>query len=406
MPITKATQNVITPNICTTDTNQTVSGEKSFTGNVSTSNLINSTSLCFRNKIINGDMVIRQRRISDSEETVNNSNPFVFTLDRWQARNETATNGTFSVRRASGGGSGFARSLEVRTLTANASIPANAGFCITQNIEGHNIADLKWGTPNALPITISFWYQSSYSFSRLPIIIQNNSYDMICAVSFLTNNTGSWEKKTITIPGPTSGTWETGSAIGMRIIFGLAAGDERRVFEPEGTWSSGGTQLMTGTETSINYLAFTNRYLYITGVQVEAGSVATPFEFRPIGTELALCQRYAVSYGQDGGITRHFASGIWNSTTTGTVYLGLPVEMRTVPTFSIPSGTGLDSFSVTNVGSVGSLAGGTLLLNADQSSDTTAAINFSTFDAFGTTGNLTRLIFNTIFSRITLSAEL
>jgi hypothetical protein len=408
MPLTKATQNVIAPNICTTDTAQTVSGAKSFTGNVTTANLVNGTSLCFRNKIINGDMVINQREpisaiSSQRIFTINASNAFQYTLDRWQGRNETAASGAFTVNRDSGSDSGFSNSLRVLTTTANTNLSAGAGFCITQNIEGHNIADLKWGTPNALPITISFWYQSSFFNTNLPLVIQNDSYDMIYAVNFVTNASSAWEKKTITIPGPTTGTWLNDNGIGMRIIFGLGSGSSRRVGST-GSWISGGTQLMTGTSASEDYINFANRTLNLTGVQIEAGSVATPFEFRSIGTELALCQRYCMCLRQDS-TNRQVGMAFWTSTTGGQAYINHISQMRTIPTFSFTQLPTTGRFNVNNGNTVVSVD--SVTLNSDASNNQITALNFTTASG-GTAGVGTRLFMsnsqtNTI---ATLSAEL
>jgi hypothetical protein len=278
------------------------------------------------NKIINGGMQFNQR--AGLAYILAPASPFVYTLDRWQARNEAASTGQILFSQSTDAPPGFSNSLRafVQTTT-NPSISNLACFSISQSIEGFNIADLKWGTASAISATLSFWVKSSTRGSgALPLVIQNNSFDRAYGASYLINQADVWEYKTITIPAITDGTWNVDNEVGVRVIFGLGAGGSKTIsagWNTPSTLELKGGVLRAGGQ--FNFVSWTSAELQITGVQLEAGSVATPFENNHYESELALCQRYY----QTPNIIVQSSSGSTGSTVFSANW---PVQMRATPT--------------------------------------------------------------------------
>ena len=279
----------------------------------------------FRNRIINGDMRIDQRN-AGAAVTVNNE--FEYTLDRWECRDDT--DGDFTVQQVTDAPSGFVNSLKVTTTTADATLTTTQAAYIDQRIEGLNVADLAWGTASAKTITLSFWVRSSLT-GTFGGSFQNNGQDRAYPFTYTISVADTWEYKTVTVAGDTSGTWLTTNGTGIRVNFGLGVGPDRS--GTAGAWNSNTNFSATGATTVIGTL---NATWYITGVQLEVGSVATPFERRPYGTELALCQRY---YYRITSTTHQLGAG-WNrSTTQASGITTFPVTMRVAPTSLDQTGT-------------------------------------------------------------------
>lgn len=236
----------------------------------------------FRNRIINGDMRIDQRN-AGAAVTVNG-----YTVDRFSIFNNT--DGAFSIQQDSSAPNGFAHSLKATATTADGTLTTTQHLVITQSIEGFNVSDLGWGTANAQPVTLSFWVRSSLTGTfggSLRSSGGGRSYPFTYSISVV----DTWEKKSITISGDTTGTWLTTNGIGIQIGFSLGAGPDRS--GPVDAWASANYTSATGAVSVIGTL---NATWQITGVQLEAGTVATPFEFRSIGQELGLCQRYLPAF--------------------------------------------------------------------------------------------------------------
>ena len=231
-----------------------------------------------RNRIINGAMVIDQRN-TGAAVTTNTYCP-----DRWRV--EQVSDGTFSAQQVSDAPTGFVKSLKWTTTTADSSLAATQYATVRQGIEGYNTADLMWGTANAQAITISFWVKSSLT-GTFGGIAGNNAFNRSYPFTYSINSANTWEQKTVTISGDTSGTWETTNSAGIQLYFGLGVGSTYS--GTAGAWTGSSLISVTGAVSVIGTL---NATWQITGVQLERGSTASSFEYRPYGTELALCQRY------------------------------------------------------------------------------------------------------------------
>ena len=243
-----------------------------------------------RNRIINGDMRIAQRgtsfAISDATAT--------FTVDRWRIFENT--DGAFTLSQDTTAPVGFQNSLKVLVTTADASVTSAQLAYVSQFIEGFNVADLGWGAAGAKTVTLSFWVRSSVTGTFGGGVINgdnNRSYPFTYAISVA----DTWEYKTVTIDGDTSGTWVTNSGVGLRLMFSMGSGSNFQ--GTAGQWNAAEDITATGETALVNTL---NATWYVTGVQLEVGSVATPFERRPYGTELSLCQRYyqVIDLGDQG----------------------------------------------------------------------------------------------------------
>lgn len=264
-------------NIIATHTGVEGAGEVSLT-NVS----LGGGAFMFRNKIINGAMQIDQRNGGTSVTPTGDA----YTLDRWSTW--VYQSSKFSVQQNAGSVTppvGFSNYLGI-TSTSAYSVPANEGFAIIQKIEGYNVADLGWGAAGALTVTLSFWVRSSLT-GTFGGAINNSAQSRSYPFNYQITLPNTWEYKTITIDGDTSGTWLTTNGTGFFVKFGLGVGSA--LSGTAGSWATANYASSTGATSVVGTSGAT---FYITGVQLEIGTVATPFEHRPIGVELALCQRY------------------------------------------------------------------------------------------------------------------
>ena len=233
----------------------------------------------FKNRIINGAMVIDQRNAGASVTPTNGQ----YTLDRWAVSLSQASK--FTVQQSSTAPVGFINSLKITSSSAY-TVGSSEVFLLSQYVEGLNVSDLAWGTANAKTVTLSFQVYSSLTGTfggSIADSIQAYSYPFTYSIS--TANT--WTTISITIAGPTAGTWNTNNGIGIRVWFGLGVGSTYS--GTAGSWAATGYYSATGATSVVGTNGAT---FYITGVQLEAGTTASPFEYRQYGTELALCQRY------------------------------------------------------------------------------------------------------------------
>jgi len=181
-----------------------------------------------------------------------------------------------------------------------------------------------WGSANASPVTLSFWVRSSVT-GNFPLVLMNGNSTRSYGTTYTINAANTFEYKTITILGDTTGTWATDNTAGIAVIFGFGGGSGRTV---SAGWGAGAAATATNVTGATQLIATNGATFYITGVQLEAGTVATPFEHRSYGDELRRCQRY-FQYFPAGAV------GQWNSSTVCELGASYPVEMRATPTASV-----------------------------------------------------------------------
>ena len=249
----------------------------------------------FKNRIINGAMVIDQRNAGASVTV--NSTTSAFPVDRFFATGQSA-DGVFTVQRSSVAPTGFTNSILVTVTTADASIGASQRYFISQGIEGVNWADMMYGSASAQTATLSFWVRSSLT-GTFGGSLRNNATNRSYPFSYTISAANTWEQKTVTIAGDTTGTWISDtSGAGVYVSWSLGAGSSFQ--GTANAWNANNNTSVTG-ETAL--IGTNGATFYITGVQLEKGSTATSFDYRPYGTELMLCQRYYYRWGQLGAIS-------------------------------------------------------------------------------------------------------
>jgi len=237
-----------------------------------------------RNRIINGAMVIDQRAAGAA---VTPSSDDTFTLDRWSARLSQSSKFTVQKDSSANTVAGFTSSLKVTSLSSYSATSTDY-FAITQGIEGFNTADLAFGTASAKPITLSFWVRSSLTGTFSGALL-NDTRDRVYPFTYTINSANTWEYETITIAGDTEGVWTKNNSAGIYVRFSLGAGSTR--LATAGSWQNTAGAIF-GATGSVSVVGTNAATWYVTGVQLEEGSVPTPFEYRQFGDELSLCQRY------------------------------------------------------------------------------------------------------------------
>ena len=299
------------------------------TGTAATLSSINGGPISgARNRIINGDMWIDQRNAGAS---VTQNTTGIYTVDRWQAYG--AVTSKFTIQQNAGSvtpPAGFTNYLGCTSSSAY-TVGASEGFNISQQIEGFNTADFGWGAAGAATVILSFWVRSSLT-GTFGGALQNSAQNRTYPFTYTISAANSWEQKSVTIVGDTSGAWLTNNGIGIRVYFSLGAGATWSA--AAGSWTSSFVLSATGATSVVGTNGAT---FYITGVQLEAGTVATPFERRSYGQELALCQRYF--FAGDTGQTYNPGPAGGNDFISVAVHF--PVQMRTAPTMSSGAWVGI-----------------------------------------------------------------
>ena len=290
----------------------------------------------FKNRIINGAQVINQRNA-----TVTAASTYV--TDRWQVDNLT-TSGAVSFAQNSTAPAGFTNSLKITVTTADAAVAASDLVEFRQWIEGYNTADFSFGSASAGTFTISFWVNSSVT-GTYGVSFRNSAADRVYVSTYTVNAANTWEQKTITVAGDTTGTWLTDNGRGLGIAFCVMGGSNF-----QGTANAWGATNNRTTSAQANLLATINNTFYITGVQLEKGSTATSFDYRPFGTELQLCQRYyqSINFSEAQGVYTKFGNGVAISTTQARTNTFLLVKMRTYPSLVVTSTASNYGVSVTS----------------------------------------------------------
>jgi hypothetical protein len=298
-----------------------------------------------RNVIINGAMQVAQRGTSTASITTDG----YYTADRFNTSVNTLGTWTQSVEADAPTGSGLRNSLKMLCTTADASPASSDRVWVNQLLEGQNLQQFLKGTSSAKQFSLSFWVKSNVTGTYIAHLWDLDNTRHVSA-SYTISASATWEKKTITFPADTTGAFDNNNDASLRVLFPLAAGS---------TWTSGTLDTTWATSTNANKFvgqtnlaSATNNYWQVTGVQLEAGAVATPFEFEDYGTTLQKCKRY---YHREGDTNYHFYTTLvdW-ATGSGYATFRLPVEMRTLPTLSYSS---LSNFSVYATGSTSTPTG-------------------------------------------------
>ncbi len=300
----------------------TINGTSGLVFNDASTQNTAATGFGFKNRIINGAMMIDQRNAGASVSI--NADSIIYTVDRFFCAGENA-DGVFSAQQDTTAPAGFKNSLKLTVTTADSSLGASQRYLFGQSIEGLNVADLGWGTASASPVTLSFWVRSSVT-GTFSGSLANSAYNRCYPFSYTISVANTWEQKTVTIAGDTTGTWLTTNGVGIRAWFTIGAGSSNL-----GTAGAWGSTYYFGATGTTNLMATNGATFYITGVQLEKGSTATSFDYRPYGTEELLCKRYCEVLG---------ASGAWlvaTCTNTTDVHLNFNfmVQKRASPTVTI-----------------------------------------------------------------------
>jgi hypothetical protein len=265
--------------------------------------------------------------------------------DRWRV--EQTTDGAFSAQQISDAPAGFVNSLRWTVTTADASLAATQYATVRQGIEGFNIADFNWGTANAKTVTLSFWVKSSLT-GTFGGIFGNNDFNRSYPFTYTITSANTWEQKSITIAGDTTGTWNTTNSAGIQIYFGLGVGSTYS--GTAGSWQASGLISATG---AVNLMGTLNATWQITGVQLEVGTTATSFEYLDYGNILRQCQRYCYAIVNsenatgDGGV---IGWGYANTGNQGVAFNKFPVSMRTSPSLTTIASAGALEVAYWNAG--------------------------------------------------------
>jgi hypothetical protein len=293
-------------------------------------------SEAFKNRIINGDMRIDQRNAGAS---VTSSSSAPYTLDRWMSY--STANSKYTIQQNAGSvtpPTGFTNYLGCTSSSAY-TVGTSEVFSINQFIEGFNTADLGWGTANAKTVTLSFWVRSSLT-GTFGGAFANSAGDRSYPFIYTISAANTWEQKSVTITGDTSGTWLTTNGIGIKIF--LSIGAASNLSGTAGAWAGATYYSATGATSVVGTNGAT---FYITGVQLEVGTVASSFEYRPFGIELALCQRYFETLTSVGGssVYVNFLNGGANASTQARFVYNYQVQKRSYPSVTFTTASGFST---------------------------------------------------------------
>jgi hypothetical protein len=339
----------------------------------------------FKNRIINGAMVIDQRNAGASGTATG-----VYTVDRWSYAASQASKGTWQQNAAAVTPPvGFTNYLGFTSSSAYTVLTGDY-FLFNQSIEGLNISDLAWGTASAAAVTLSFWVRSSLT-GTFGGALQNNAANRSYPFTYTISSANTWEQKSVTIAGDQSGTWLTTNSTGIILRLSLGAG--ATYSGAAGAWAGANYFSATGATSVVGTSGAT---FYITGVQLEKGTTATSFDYRDYGRELAMCQRYYQVYNVTGANSMPVCYGQCFSTTASFGSFNVPVVFRSVPTLT-SSGMGCYNAAAGN-------AGGTVALDS-ASTSSTIRLNISSATGL-VAGNATGIYVNGSGSFCALSAEL
>ena len=333
-----------------------------------------------RNLIINGSQLVDQRN-GGSSVTINNTNE-TYVTDRFICRGESS-DGVFTAEQDTTTPDDFKNSLKIAVTTADSSIGATQSYLIRHKIEGQNVTHLNWGSSSARKCTLSFSVRSSVT-GTFGGSFNNSAFDRSYPFTYTISAADTWERKEITVDGPTDGTWLTTNGAGIIIGWSLGAGSSR--IGTADAWASANYQGATG---QTNLIATNSSTLYITGIKFEVGEQGTPFEHRSFGDELARCERYFQTMTKTG-----YMAGRGNGTTSvSDCRIPTATVLRASPTISggswfmskqdgttLYTGSG-ESYSVQNVSSQGVVTDISGITNGTDNAVMVIAVTNVTLDA-------------------------
>ena len=286
----------------------------------------------FRNIIINGGMDLAQRGTSETGVTTTG----YYTTDRWRTAIGTLGTWTMSQDTDVPTGQGFAKSLKMDCTTADASPASGDVFILNQYVEGQNLQYLKKGTSSAESLTCSFWVKSNKTGTYILELRDDNSRTI--SKSYTIDSANTWEKKTITYDGDTTGTIDNDNTIGLEVNFWLGAGSNFTSGTLQTSWNS-----VTNANRAVgqvNLADSTSNEWYVTGVQLEAGQVASDFEFLPVDVNLARCQRYYFLKADHSTGAENIGVGLMYNSSDFRTVVNFPVSMRTRASLEVATASG------------------------------------------------------------------
>jgi len=322
-----------------------------------------------RNLVINGDMQIAQRGTSVASITTDGYR----TVDRWYVNLSSLGTWTQSVENDAPTGSGFRKSVKMLCTTADASPSASDNLSFQQRIEGQNLQQIKKGTAAAEQLTLSFWVKSNVTGTYIANISDIDNTRQV-SKSYTINASGVWEYKTITFPADTTGALDNDNALSMLVAFWLGSGTTYTSGTLQTTWASN-TDANSAVG-QVNLASAINNYWQVTGVQLEVGPTATPFEFKSVEDELEECLRYFERIASGDNYRLTIAQAIVSTEIFGVLSFA---RKRSAPTISISSASHFTAYRAN-----GASAGSPTTLSFSTASVTT------TF--FSTSGGLSGLV--------------
>ena len=346
----------------------------------------------FRNIIINGDMSIAQRATSSTGITGSG----YYTCDRWRIGADTAGTWTQSQDTSVPTGQGFAKSLKLDCTTANGSLSGGSVLFYTQRIEGQNLQYLKKGTSNAESLTASFWVKSNKTGTYI-LMLDDTDNSRSFSKSYTISSANTWEKKTLTYAGDTTGAFNNDNARSFDMRFWLAAGGDFTSGTLNTSWNSNTNANMAVGQ--VNLADSTSNDFYITGVQLEAGTSASDFEFLPVDINEQRCFRYFYMVGDED--EQGMGTAFYRSNNSVRFMIEPPFRMRTTP--SLDQSTATNSFRVLTSGGGDDLLDDWTIMS---SSTDRFIIVVNTADASGTGGQAGYAIINLADTHFALTSEL
>ena len=281
-----------------------------------------------KNKIINGSMIVSQRGTSFA--AANN----IYTLDRF--RIQGSHDGAVTVTQSSTSPDGFPKSLKVDVTTADASIASGQYLQLVNKVEAQDLQDLAYGTSSAKTITVSFYVRSNLTGTYTFAMQQPDGSNRQMSQTYTINSANTWERKTFTFAGDTSGVINDDNGKGFDIYWNLAIGSQYTTGTSRAAWTANADADFAAGHTA-NLLSSTSNEFYLTGIQLEVSSVVTEYDHRSFGQELALCQRYYYKHTEGNG--KDIGVGTYYRATLFAFSLKFPVSMRTAPSLDYVSGT-------------------------------------------------------------------